>query len=804
MSDVPNGRAPGPGGWGPRPPLTDRRGRPRRTGLRRLLPGWRLLFGGGLTVLLLLIAAFFVGYALVDIPDPNAAAVAQNNVYYYADGKTEITRDGAVNRQNVSLAEVAKSARYATLAAEDRNFYHESAVSPKGMLRAAWNTATGKGVQSGSTITQQYVKNYYLNQDQTAQRKAKEFFIAIKLDRNESKDQILEGYLNTSYYGRNAYGIQAASQAYFGVNASDLTVAQSAYLATLLNAPSEYDLAAHPENAHAAQARWNYVLNGMVKEHWLTPAQRAKTAFPKIGKPKATAGKAGQRGYIVEAVNDYLTQNHILSADDLRSGGYRITTSIQKPKEDALVKAAKDEVYDKRGHAKADAYVRAGGVSIDPSTGDVVALYGGIDYTKQYVSSATNRTYQPGSTFKPVIFTSALQNDATTQDGRPITPTTIYNGDSGREVQGPNGPVGYHPDNEDHKDYGDITVTDAMDNSVNAVFAQMAQDVGTKKVIDTAHDLGMSRDVDIPQTPAMALGAFGSDAAHPSSASPLDMAQVYATLADHGKEIPYTLVVKVSKDGKDVKLPQRQATQSVPRTAADTTTAMLQSVVDSPTGTAAVARNSGWPAAAKTGTADDDKAAWFAGYTPKLATVVAVFGMNPDSGAQEPLYGAMGSERVNGGGQPGEVWSDYTAAALADTPVSDFHLDLKAGDQTEAPDTGDTPSTTQPGDDGSTPSTTPSAGTPSTGGSTPPGGTGGTQTPPSSPSSTGGSEPPTSGTGQPPTEPTDPTGADGPSGPGGGTGDTAGATGTGDGRAGGVTGQNAAATGTAVLDAPGG
>jgi membrane peptidoglycan carboxypeptidase len=746
-----------PTGWEPRPAATERQGRPRRTGLRRLLPTWRVLTGGILTFLLVVIGAFFVGYALVSIPDPNASAVAQNNVYLYADGKTEMSRDGAVNRQNVPLSAVSKAAQYATLAAEDRNFYHESAVSPKSMVRAAWNTATGKGRQSGSTITQQYVKNYYLNQNQTASRKVKEFFIAIKLDRNESKDQILEGYLNTSYYGRNAYGIQAASEAYFGTNAADLTTAEGAYLATLLNAPSEFDLAAHPENAPAAKARWNYVLNGMVKEGWLTASQRGATAFPKIGKPKPIASKAGQRGYIIEAVNSYLTDHHIIDADALHRGGYRIVTTIQKPKEDAFVKAAQDDVYDKLGHSKVDSYVRAGGVSIDPATGDVVALYGGIDYTKQYVSSATNSTYQPGSTFKPVIFTSAVQHDSETQDGDQITPSTIYNGDSKRPVRDADGPVGYAPSNEDNKDYGDITVTKAMDKSVNAVFAQMAQDVGTDKVVDTAHDLGMPNSVNIPKTPAMALGAFAKP-----GASPLDMAQMYATLADHGKQIPYTMVLKVTKDGNDIHLPGRDPVQSVPRSAADTTTAMLRSVVDSSGGTAEVAQNSGWPSAAKTGTAEDDKAAWFAGYTPKLATVVAMFGMNPDNGAQEKLYGALGTDRINGGGPPGQIWADYTSAALADQSPTDFDLDVQKGAETPPPDTGgdSTEPTTPPATTTGPPATTTAPPTTTKPPTTPPPTT-------TTPPPTGTSTPPTGSPAPPPLpsgplEPTDGTQGGGP------------------------------------------
>jgi membrane peptidoglycan carboxypeptidase len=765
-------------------------GRPHRTGWRRLLPTWKVMTGGVLGVLLILIGGFFLGYALVSIPDPNAAAVAQNNVYLYADGKTEISRDGAVNRQNVPLGAVAKTAQYAVLAAEDRNFYHESAVSPKAMVRAAWNTATGKGAQSGSTITQQYVKNYYLSQSQTASRKIKEFFIAIKLDRNETKDQILQGYLNTSYYGRNAYGIEAAAQAYFAKDAANLTTAEGAYLATLLNAPSEYDLSAHPENAHAAKARWDYVLDGMVKEGWLTPAQREATAFPAISRPKPTASKAGQRGYIIEAVNKYLTDNHIVDADALRAGGYRIVTTIRKPAEDAFVKAAQDNVWDRLGHTKADSYVRAGGVSVDPATGDVVALYGGLDYTKQYVSSATNASYQPGSTFKPVILTSAVQHDSQTQDGERITPDTVYDGDSKHPVQGPDGPVGYAPENEDQHSYGQITVTRAMDKSVNAVYAQMAQDVGTGKVIDTAHDLGMPDDVGIPKTPAMALGAFG--------ASPLEMAQMYATLADHGKRIPYSLALKVSKDGNDLKLPSRHPEQAVPVLAADTTTSVLRSVVDSSGATANAAQDSGWPSAAKTGTAEDDKAAWFAGYTPKLATVVALFGLDPDTGAQKSLNGALGQSRVNGGGPPGQVWAQYTADALRGVPRQDFDLHTLSGDGSGS-DSG-----SGSGSDG-TASPTDTATTPATPGTHPPAtpSTGHTHPGTTPPATTPATTPPASATPTPTgTRTTNPAG--GTTGGGSTGGSTAGG-GTGGSTGGGTsTGTGGPGSGTGTGSAPGG
>lgn len=657
----------------------------KRTGWRRLVPTWRMLLGTFVGLVLLVIGLFALGYYLVKIPPANAAATKQSNVYLYADG-SQLARDGEVNRENVSLTQISEDAQHAALAAEDRDFYTESAIDPKAMLRAGWNTVTGKGKQSGSTITQQYVKNYYLGQEQTATRKVKEFFISIKLDRQQSKADILEGYLNTSYYGRNAYGIQAAAQAYYGVDAQDLTVGQGAYLAALLNAPSEYDVIAHPENKAAAEARWNYVLDGMVKKQWLTPAARGAVTFPEPKQSVIATGMSGQRGYVVKAVNDYLVEHKIIDEDTLQTGGYRITTTLQRPRQDAFVKAVDDQVMshlDKKNR-KVDRYVRAGGVSIDPATGKVVAMYGGIDYTKQYVNNATRRDYQVGSTFKPFVFTSAVQNGSRTEDDRPITPNTFYDGTNKRPVQGWSG-GSYAPENEDNVSYGPITVRTATDKSVNAVYAQMAVDVGPSKVKETAVDLGVPADTpDLTATPSIALG--------PSTASVLDMAQAYATLANHGEHGTYTLVEKVTKEGAaDVHLPEQETTkQAVTRQAADTTTSVLQSVVEGGTGTAAKA--AGRPAAGKTGTAEEDQAAWFAGYTPDLATVVAVMGQDPDTGVHKSLYGALGQARINGGGYPAQIWAQYTKAALKGSSPSDFDLWLQPGaeEQQQLPSTGPT------------------------------------------------------------------------------------------------------------------
>ncbi|MEU8827281.1 transglycosylase domain-containing protein [Streptomyces sp. NPDC048636] len=684
---APSGRG-GSGGRSTRPGK-GRKGRPRRTGWRRLIPTWRVVLGGFLLIVALVAGGLVTGYLLVDIPPANKAAIAQSNVFLYSDG-SPLARDGKVNRENVKLSQVSKTTQHAVLAAEDRDFYSESAINPVAMVRAGWNTATGKGKQSGSTITQQYVKNYYLDQEQTVTRKAKEFFIAIKLDREVSKGKILEGYLNTSYFGRNAYGIQAAAQAYYRKDIGELDTAESAYLATLLNAPSAYDVVAHPQNKRQAVARWNYVLDGMVKKGWLRAAERQKMTFPAPTAARAPSGLSGQRGYLIEAVQDYLTSNGIIDEQTLARGGYRITTTIDPERQHAFAEAVRERLMSKLSKdRKVDSYVRAGGASIDPGTGKVVALYGGIDYTKQFVNNATRRDYQVGSTFKPFVFTSAVRYGATTQDGQTITPDTLYNGDNKREVIGRDGPTGYSPANEDDVDYGDIDVTTATDNSVNSVYAQMAEDVGPGKVKRTALDLGVpEKTPDLHASPSIALG--------PATASVLDMTEAYATIANHGRHGHYSLVSEITKDGAQVQLPSRDTRQAIPRVAADTTTQVLQSVVDGGTGTAAQAAER--PAAGKTGTAEEDKAAWFAGYTPDLATVVAVMGQDSNTGVQKPLYGATGLDRINGGGYPAEIWAEYTSGALDGKPPAEFDLRLEDGSGTpdELPATPDPPTSPPP------------------------------------------------------------------------------------------------------------
>ncbi|MGW3295774.1 transglycosylase domain-containing protein [Streptomyces xiamenensis] len=638
--------------------------RPRRRGLRRLLPSWRMLLVGLMGGTVLGLGALVAGYLLVEIPEPKSAAAAQANVYLYADG-SQLAAVGEVNRANVSLDQVPEPVRHAVLAAEDRDFYDSSAVDLSAMVRAGWNMLRGGGRQSGSTITQQFVKNYYLDQRQTVTRKVKELFIAVKLGRETSKEEILQGYLNTSYFGRNAYGIQAAAQAYYGKDAARLDVAEGAYLAALLQAPSAYDVVADPGSAGRAVARWEYVLDGMVSQGWLDASERAGLEFPRPGPYEPSDLLSGERGYLVEAVKGHLTGRGIVGEDELAAGGYRITTTIDPVRQEALTRAVGEQLLDGLGTEPPDAFVRVGATSVEVATGEVVAMYGGRDYTEQFVNNATRRDYQAASTFKPIVYAAALEHAALTVDGERIGPATVYAGDSGREVVNRDGTgSGWSPQNEGGTDFGAVTVAEAMDRSVNAVFAQLGQDVGADRVRETAVALGIPEEV-----PGLAE-ARGSISLGTATPSTLDVAQVYAALAGRGTHREAVLVREVSRDGEPVPVPGAAERRAVSQEAADEVTAVLRGVVERGTGTAA--QSAGRPAAGKTGTAEEDRAAWFAGFTPELATVVAVFGQDSESGEQQSLYGAAGQERISGGGFPARIWGQYTAAALAGRPVVGF------------------------------------------------------------------------------------------------------------------------------------
>ncbi|MEU4655331.1 transglycosylase domain-containing protein [Streptomyces sp. NPDC023723] len=664
--------------------------------IRRLFT-WKKMLGTFLGLCLLGMGAFIVLYMMIQIPAGNADATLQSNVYKYSDG-TVMTRDGDRNREIVDLSKVPKDVQHAFVAAENKTFYEDSGVDLKGTARGLLNTVSGKGAQGGSTITQQYVKNYYLTQDQTVTRKLKELVISLKLDREKSKDYILAGYLNTSYYGRGAYGIQAAAQAYYRVDAEDLTVEQGAYLAALLQAPSQYDWAVATDTGKKlAKERWNYVLDKMVEQDWLSSSDRKAAKFQVPKDPKGTAGMQGQTGYLVDAANDALEQQLVDQgtaedsdqAEAMReAGGWTITLNIDKKKQAALEKSVKAQLTSKldSDERDVDADVQAGAVSVDPKTGAVVAMYGGVDYLKHYVNNATRKDYQPASTFKPVILAAAVDQDAETQDGVPITANTVYDGTSKRQVVENGTKVGFAPENEDDADYGDISVQTAMNKSVNSVFAQMGVDVGMQQVVDVAADLGM--DDDLQAVPAQTLGSMG--------ASPLQMAGVYATLDNHGKKVTPAVVKSVEHNSRAVEFPDPIGEQVISREAADTVTSVLTGVVDDGTAKTSVRDNTmrdGQQVAGKTGTSDNNKSAWFTGFTPKLVTSVGLFGEDAKTHGQVAMYGAGGNDRVNGGGYPAQIWAAYTFGVMDAT--SKFDLDTKQG-AAVAPTTSAPPVTSAP------------------------------------------------------------------------------------------------------------
>lgn len=656
---APTGRAGGADGKG---------GAGKRTGIRRFFT-WKKILGTFLGMILLLMAAAVILYFSVNEPtDPNKQATLQSNTYRYADGSI-MARTGQMNREIVPIDKIPEDVRTAFIAIENKSFYQDRGIDVMGVARGLFNTATGKGKAGGSTITQQYVKNYYLTQDQSATRKLRELVISLKVDRRMEKDDILAGYLNTNFYGRNAYGIQAAAQAFYGVDADKLTLEQGAYLAAVIQAPSQYDLAtAGPNGRKLVNIRFNAVLDNMVEMGKLDPAKRKTMTLPDPIKPKPLPGMDGQKGYLIQAANDEMNEQKITDAQ-IAAGGWNVVLNIDPKKQAALEKAVDDELESKLDRKDTknrpqDQSVQAGATSVDPKTGAIVAMYGGQGLGQKDASNALRSDYQPGSTFKPIVLASALENNATTQDGKPITPNALYDGTSKRQVVGSKIP--FNPQNQDDKDFGkEITVQDATNFSVNSVYAQMIVDVGPPAVKKTALALGMKDREGWPEDkPAMSLGTM--------SANTLEMAAVYATLDNHGKKVTPTIIKSAEHAEGEFTPRQAVGAQAISRQTADTVTKVLTGVVNE--GSGSKVKSSAYEAAGKTGTTESNVAGWFTGYTPELVTVVAMFGEEPGTHKQVTLTGTAGGGRAGGSSFPAEIWKTYTLAALKGVKTGEFDV----------------------------------------------------------------------------------------------------------------------------------
>lgn len=672
-----------------------------KTGVRRWLPSWRQWLSGFLLVFGCFVGLVFYLYQTTQIPDMNSLVNRQNTIYYWADN-TEMTRKGEANRQIVELKDISPNIQNAVIAAENQSFRTDSGIDPKGMLRAVYNMARGGETQGASTITQQYVKNAYLSQEQTLDRKVREFFITLKINQKLDKDEILKGYLNTSWFGRGANGAQAAAQAYYGVDAKDVNLCQSAMLASLLKGAAYYD-PTNPNNKERAEGRWAWILDQMVKIKAVTPEERAKcTAYPMPIVQKASAKMNGEISYLVDSANRYVTAtDKSITQQVIDKGGLKIYTTFEKDKVDALKKAVDDVKAANLDPAKRpdnDTFVQFAAASVRPNDGALVAIYGGDGVENGHFDNNAEATgVQVGSTFKPFVLATAMQMGVLTakdESGKPkrINADSRYLSDDmavirkvdGSPVIGDDGKP-YRQKNEDAGKRGYVSLRQAMQYSYNVPFVQLGQDVGNDNVANIAMQMGIKKE-----------GLAGTNTATfpigTSTISPIRMANAYATFAASGKAAEPYSVSKVEVDGKERPgFGKKDTKVALEPAVADNVTDVLVNVAKNGTGKATNAL--GRPVAGKTGTTDKNRSAWWVGYTPQLSTSVAMWREDPSKHQRESLNGTGGQESIHGGALPTDVFTRYMKAALANEKVVDFPTPTPVGTEV---DSSGAPSTNMP------------------------------------------------------------------------------------------------------------
>lgn len=601
-----------------------------------------------LGIIAVLIAAgvgvFAYLYATTEIPQPEKIAMAEKTNVYFADGTTPVGNFATQNREIISCDALPKYVGQSMVASENQSFYKDTGVDFKGIARALLNNVSGGARQGASTITQQYAERYYMGDTHSYSGKVREAILAMKITRSQDKDKVLCNYMNTIYLGRGAYGIEAASKAYFNKDAKDMTMPESALLAGIIPAPSTWDPAVNPKRA---QQRFTRVIGIMERQGYISPkdAAAAKQMPPTVPPQSQESSYKGTNGYILQMVRDELTSSGNFTRDDLDTGGYTIVTTIDKNKQDLMFKVASPS---QDGNGIVPAGVQIGGMSVNPKYGSILSIYGGDDYLSKQLNNATQAIYEPGSTMKPFALLASVEAG--------VNLSTTFNGNSPRVFANITAPV----QNFGNESFGYTNLYNATANSVNTIYMDLQQHLGAKKVAQTAQAAGMDPKLVTGDNPFTVLG---NDGVHVE-----DIAQAYSTIANQGNKPTLHIVASVKDShGKDMyRSPTDTARIFNPNDTALVTKAMTGTVQY---GTATEARKIGKTVAGKSGTANDSTAGSFAGFSPSMVTVFAMW--NPDQNGK-PQEMPNISYYGNGSDYPVHLFTEYMRQALANSPNEAF------------------------------------------------------------------------------------------------------------------------------------
>ncbi|MCL1869949.1 MAG: penicillin-binding protein [Promicromonosporaceae bacterium] len=631
--------------------------------VRRWLPSWRVVVGTLLAVIALGAGTLVAAYASTTVPSDLGEISSQQTTVYYSDGTTPIAALPGARRVKVEYKDLPKYVGDAVVASEDSTFWTNSGVDVRGIARAFVNNLKGGARQGGSTLTQQYVERTKTDTNTGYLGKVREAIMALKVTRSTHKTDILQGYLNTIYWGRSTYGIETASQAYFGKSAKDMTYSEAALLAGIIPSPNNWDPGVDKK---MAEFRWQRTIDRMYASGFITEKEHKDAKFPTfLPKPAVENVFSGPGGYLAKMAEDELAQTPQFkgSPESIRTSGLKIVTTIDKKDQDAAV-AATEEAFN-GDHPADPKKLSVGLVSMDPTNGELRAVVGGRDYVKAPFNYVTQGRAQAGSTFKPFTLIAALEDGKQLSDTYPAPARkTFPHQNNGGDWKVTNFSLESWPN--------PIDLVTATANSVNTVFGQLNIDVGPQRTADVAHTLGM---------PNAAAGQPGYIAPNPAnvlgtaSVRPIDLVTAYGTIAGGGQKVTPHIIRDVTKlDGKTLvyKAPTPRTQVVDPDIIKAATYAMTQ-VVQAPGGSGATARELNRPVAGKTGTTQDAKSAWFAAFVPQLVTVVGI--SQEENKTQEsitPFGQWWKAASMTGSSFPARAWTDYMKVALDGVPVQNF------------------------------------------------------------------------------------------------------------------------------------